>query len=291
MSLPTTLAELREAIAAQQDRLTARQRDAARYLVDNPHDAALNTVAELARRSEIASSAFIRLAQTLGFGGFKELQRLFREPLQQGGNARYSERIRHHGGEQLLEDPTDVGGILREFSRANIVSLEHLAEGAGQASIEDAIAHLQRARTTFVLGLRRAFPVAAYLSYALSRVGRRSVHISGAGGTLPEQVGAAAEDDLLIAISFPPYAKDTVEACRQATARGVPLVAITDSVLSPIAQGAATVIEVSDAELLGFRSLTASFCIAQTLTMGLAFREWQSSNGGLSHDRLEDIDC
>ncbi|MEL7559640.1 MurR/RpiR family transcriptional regulator [Stutzerimonas chloritidismutans] len=290
MNLPTTLAELREAIAAQQDRLTARQRDAARYLVENPHDAALNTIAELARRSEIASSAFIRLAQTLGFGGFKELQRLFREPLQ-GGNARNSERIRHHGGEQLLEDPTDVGGILREFSRANIVSLEHLAEGAGQASIEDAIAHLQRARTTFVLGLRRAFPVAAYLSYALSRVGRRSVHISGAGGTLAEQVGAVADDDLLVAISFPPYAKDTVEACRQATARGVPLVAITDSVLSPIAQSAATVIEVSDAELLGFRSLTASFCIAQTLTMGLAFRDWQSSTGGLSHDRLEDIDC
>jgi DNA-binding MurR/RpiR family transcriptional regulator len=70
----------------------------------------------------------------------------------------------------------------------------------------------------------------------------------------------------------------------------VTLVAITDSVLSPIGQMADTVIEVNDAELLGFRSLTASFCIAQTLAMGLAFSEWESDST-FSHDRLKDIDC
>jgi DNA-binding MurR/RpiR family transcriptional regulator len=287
MALPETLAELRDSIAAQHEHLTGRLRDAARFLIDNPHEVALNTVAELGKRSNIAPAAYIRLAQALGFSGFKDLQRLFRAPLQQAADTHYSERIRHYGGETLLEDPSDVGGILREFSQANIVSLEHLAEGGEQANIEAAIAHLQAARTTFVIGMRRAFPVAAYLSYALSRVGRRSVHISGAGGTLPEQVSAIADDDLLIAVSFPPYAHDTVEACRQARDGGVTLVAITDSVLSPIGQMADTVIEVNDAELLGFRSLTASFCIAQTLAMGLAFREW----GSLSHERLTDIDC
>ena len=287
MALPETLAELRDNIAARHEQLTGRLRDAARFLIDNPHEVALSTVAELGKRSNIAPSAYIRLAQALGFSGFKDLQRLFRAPLQQAADTHYSERIRHYGGETLLEDPSDVGGILREFSQANIVSLEHLAEGGEQANIEAAIAHLQAARTTFVIGMRRAFPVAAYLSYALSRVGQRTVHISGAGGTLPEQVSAIADDDLLIAVSFPPYSRDTVEACRQAREAGVALVAITDSVLSPIGQMADTVIEVNDAELLGFRSLTASFCIAQTLAMGLAFREW----GSLSHDRLNDIDC
>jgi DNA-binding MurR/RpiR family transcriptional regulator len=287
MALPETLAALRDCIAAQHEQLTGRLRDAARFLIDNPHEVALSTVAELGKRSNIAPSAYIRLAQALGFSGFKDLQRLFRAPLQQAADTHYSERIRHYGGETLLEDPSDVGGILREFSQANIVSLEHLAEGGEQANIEAAIAHLQAARTTFVIGMRRAFPVAAYLSYALSRVGQRTVHISGAGGTLPEQVSAIADDDLLIAVSFPPYARDTVEACRLAREAGVTLVAITDSVLSPIGQMADTVIEVNDAELLGFRSLTASFCIAQTLAMGLAFREW----GSLSHERLNDIDC
>ena len=128
MALPETLAELRDNIAAQHEQLTGRLRDAARFLIDNPHEVALSTVAELGKRSNIAPSAYIRLAQALGFSGFKDLQRLFRAPLQQAADIHYSERIRHYGGETLLEDPSDVGGILREFSQANIVSLEHLAD-------------------------------------------------------------------------------------------------------------------------------------------------------------------
>jgi DNA-binding MurR/RpiR family transcriptional regulator len=70
MPVPQTLAELRSAIVEHQERLTARQRDAAHYLNEHPHDVALNTVAALAKISGIPSSAFIRLAQALGFSGF-----------------------------------------------------------------------------------------------------------------------------------------------------------------------------------------------------------------------------
>jgi hypothetical protein len=40
--------------------------------------------------------------------------------------------------------------------------------------------------------------------------------------------------------------------------------------------------------LLGFRSLTAAFCIAQTLAMGLAFGD---SAGTPDHEALKNIDC
>jgi DNA-binding MurR/RpiR family transcriptional regulator len=290
MPVPLTLAELRSAIVEHQERLTARQRDAAHYLNEHPHDVALNTVAALAKISGIPSSAFIRLAQALGFSGFSDLQKLFKQPLQQAGQGSFKERIRHYRGEQLLDDPTDVGAVLSAFSRANIVSLEHLAEGQQVEAIEKAILLLQQARTTFVVGMRRSFPMASYLSYALSRVGRRAVHISGLGGSLREQVGALHGDDVLVAVSFPPYAQETIDACQQAVAAGTPIVAITDSILSPVGQKASVMIEVNDAELLGFRSLTAAFCVAQTLAMGLAFRDGQNLDGP-DHDALKDIDC
>jgi DNA-binding MurR/RpiR family transcriptional regulator len=290
MPVPQTLAELRSLIVEGQDRLTARQREAAHYLTDHPHEVALNTVAALAKQSGIPASAFIRLAQALGFAGFSDLQKLFKQPLQQAGHSSFKERIRHYRGEQLLEDPTDVGAMLAAFSRANIVSLEHLAEGQQVEALERSITLLQQARTIFVVGMRRSFPMAAYLSYALSRVGRRAVHISGLGGSLREQVGALHPDDVLIAVSFPPYATETVEACQQAVAAGTPIVALTDSILSPIGQKASVMIEVNDAELLGFRSLTAAFCIAQTLAMGLAFRDGQTLEGP-DHDALTNIDC
>lgn len=290
MPLPHTLEELRSAIAVGQDKLTARMRDAAQYVIEHPHDVALNTVAVLAARSQIPASAFIRLAQALGYGGFSDLQRVCKAPLEKAGQGSFKERIRHYRGEQLLDDPSDVGAMLGAFSRANIVSLEHLAEGQQVQALEQAIALLQQARTTFVVGMRRSFPMAAYLSYALSRVGRRAVHISGLGGSLREQVGALHGDDVLVAVSFPPYAQETIDACNQAVAAGTPIVAITDSLLSPIGQCASVMIEVDDAELLGFRSLTAAFCVAQTLAMGLAFAAGETF-GGIDHDALKDIDC
>jgi DNA-binding MurR/RpiR family transcriptional regulator len=151
------------------------------------------------------------------------------------------------------------------------------------------IALLQEARTFFVVGMGRSFPMAAYLSYALSRVGRSAVHISGLGGSLREQVSALHSDDVLIAVSFPPYAQGTVDAYEQVVTIGAPIIAITDSIISPIGPKASVLIEVNDAELLGFRSLTAAFCIAQTLAMELAFRDGQTLNGR-NYDALNNID-
>ena len=123
-----------------------------------------------------------------------------------------------------------------------------------------------------MLGLRRSYAVAAYLAYALNRVGRPSVQITGLGGAIAEQAGAVGPRDLLIAISFPPYAADTLQVCEQVQRAGAKRLAITDGVLSPVARGAELVLGVNDAGLLGFRSLTSAMCLAQTLAMSLAFR-------------------
>lgn len=123
----------------------------------------------------------------------------------------------------------------------------------------------------YVLGLRRSYAVAAYLAYALPRVGRSAIQLTGLGGGMAEQARAVGPRDLLIAISFPPYAADTLAVCEQVHAAGVRRLALTDTVLSPVARDAALVLQVNDAELQGFRSLTSALCLAQSLAMGIAF--------------------
>jgi DNA-binding MurR/RpiR family transcriptional regulator len=66
--------------------------------------------------------------------------------------------------------------------------------------------------------------------------------------------------------------------------------AITDTVLSPVARDADLVLQVNDAELLGFRSLTSAMCLAQTLAMGFAFDE-RRRRGSAAATGLDDIDC
>jgi DNA-binding MurR/RpiR family transcriptional regulator len=296
---PTNLAELRELIGRESERLTPRMRDAARYAIDHPNDIALNPVATVAAMSEIAPAAFIRLAKALGYDGYSDLQRLFREPLHRSVKPTFRERIRHYGGEQTLDNPEDPAEVLRAFSQANIVSLEHLQADAASLPLKDAISLIQKARIVHVLGLRRSYAVAAYLAYALNRVGQPAVQITGLGGAIAEQASVANEQDLLIAISFPPYAADTLQLCEQLARNGVKRLAITDAFLSPVAKDADLVLEVNDAKLLGFRSLTSAMCLAQTLAVGLAFdkrskRQARSSTPGAVHvlaPDLQDIDC
>lgn len=296
---PTNLTELRDLIGRESQRLTPRMRDAAQYAIDHPNDIALNPVATVALMAHIAPAAFIRLAKALGYDGYSDLQRLFREPLQRSVKPTFRERIRHYGGEQTLENPEDPAEVLRAFSQANVVSLEHLQDDAASLPLREAISLIQKARIVHVLGLRRSYAVAAYLAYALNRVGQSAVQITGLGGAITEQASIANAQDLLIAISFPPYASDTLQVCEQLRRNGVKRLAITDAFLSPVARDADVVLEVNDAKLLGFRSLTSAMCLAQTLVVGLAFdkrskRRARTSPAavadGVTPD-LQDIDC
>jgi DNA-binding MurR/RpiR family transcriptional regulator len=287
---PATLAQLRTLIGRLGDRLTPRMSDAALYMLAHPNELALNPLAQVAQTSKIAAAAFIRMAQALGFAGYSDLQQLCRQPLQRAAAPGHDERIRHFGGEQALADPNDPAEILRAFSQANSVSLNHLRDEAARLPLKRAVNLLQRAPLVHVLGLRRSFAVAAYLAYALNRVGRPAVQIIGMGGSIAEQARAVGPRDLLVAISFPPYANDTLRVCEQVSQQGGKRLAITDSVLSPVARGADLVLEINDAELHGFRSLSSAMCLAQTLAMSLAFRR-RGHAGEIASNHLDDIDC
>jgi DNA-binding MurR/RpiR family transcriptional regulator len=288
---PSTLPELQARVAAAGAALTPRLHAAARYAIEHPNDLALSPVAQVAARSGIAASAFIRMAQALGYAGYGEMQRVFVEPLQRAAAPSYRERFRHQGGEVAIADPHDTASLLRAFSQANRLSLEHLHDEAATLPLAPAIRLLREARNVYVLGLRRSFAVATYLAYALARVGRPCVQITGAGGAIGEQALAVQRGDVLLAISFPPYAADTLAVCEQVQAAGGRRLAITDTVLSPVAQGASVVLQVNDAELLGFRSLTAALCLAQTLAMGLAFERSGQRGRQRAAVALDEIDC
>ena len=291
---PATLEALRALVAQQSEQLTPRMRDAAHYALEHPNDLALCPLADLARQSQLSPVAFIRMAQALGFAGFSDLKRLFRAPLQQTAKPTHSERIRHYGGELTLDRPQDPAAVLRAFSQANIVSLQHLQADADALPLKAAIAQLQGARLVHVIGLRRSYAVASYLAYALNRIGRTAVQITAQGGMVTEQASAVGPQDLLVAISFPPYAADTLKVCEQAKANGAKVLAITNGVLSPLGRIADLLIEVNDAELKGFRSLTSALCVVQTLVMGIAFGKRHRSRKGASAKPgpdLIDIDC
>jgi DNA-binding MurR/RpiR family transcriptional regulator len=88
----------------------------------------------------------------------------------------------------------------------------------------------------------------------------------------PEQIGGASRRDALVAVSFTPYTPVTVDLTRAAAARHVPVIAITDSPFSPLAPSAKVQLEIVEADYSGFRSLSATLCLAMALAVATGAR-------------------
>ena len=100
-----------------------------------------------------------------------------------------------------------------------------------------------------------------------------------AHGLAAEQLTFATKKDAVLAISFTPYASETISLAQAAHQRGVPVAAITDSPFSPLAQLANQWIEVSEANFEGFRSMAATLTLAMTLTVAIAERQGETRAG------------
>jgi DNA-binding MurR/RpiR family transcriptional regulator len=273
LSAPTNLESLRAEIARKFDDLSPRLKQVASYVLDNPNDMALETLAVIADRCRVQPSTIVRFAKVFGYRGASQMQRLFRDELMSvAPSPSYSERIRQFqqsSGSLNRLSPYDV---MREFAESNIIALEHLKDAVREEDLAESIDLIHGAHTVYLAGVRRAFPVTSYLAYALSHVEKRAYLLDGVAGMTAEQSWMLSEEDVVIAISFRPYADETAGVVNRAITNGASVIAISDSRLSPIAGDANVCFEIKDAEVRQFRSLTASLCLAQTLVISYAYK-------------------
>ncbi|MDE0520627.1 MAG: MurR/RpiR family transcriptional regulator [Boseongicola sp.] len=261
---------LREAFQHRFEGLSPHLQRIARYALEDPNRFALQTVADAAHDAEVQPSTLIRFAKTFGFSGFSEMQQVFRLRLIEGATS-FRDRIHEHRGRLEAAAEEDPVAILHGFADASSFALDHLKEDIDGEKLREAVRMLDGASSIYVIGQRRAFPVAAYLAYGLVRLEYRCHLLDSVGGMLPQQVSVIGTDDLFVAVSFAEYAKPVVDAVTDAHIRNVPVLAITDSIASPLARNSSICFVVRDAEVHRFRPLAAPIVLAQSLTIALGY--------------------
>ena len=266
---PRDVKSLREHILARRDALPKRLVQVAEFTVQHPQEIAFGTVAEIAAQAHVQPSTLVRFAQALGYSGFSELQAVFRAHARERWPD-YRQRLA-----ALHDDAApggDIAALLDGFVHASSLSLERLRDSVDVAALERAVAVLAAAGTILLVGSRRAFPLAAYLAYALRKLGIRCELVDQIGGLAPEQVALIGAEDAVLVTSFTPYAAATIDLAAAASRQGVPVVAITDSPFSPLVPVASVWLEVAEADHAGFRSLAGSFALGTTLAVAVAGR-------------------
>ena len=276
MTAKRSAEELREEIVGRFPELSNRLQKVARFVIDHETDFALETLAEISSYTGIQPSAIVRFAKEFGYDGASAMQRLFRERLirEQFPNnyeerAKRAKRAREYAGSGNGSSPRK--SLLGELVDANMSSLQQMEGTIIPDAIDSVIAQIAKAKVVYIVGFRRSFPVAAYLSYALGKAGKRVILIDGIAGIYGEQLAASSDKDALIAVSFHSYAEETMKVCSLAAKSNVNIIAISDSKLSPISKLAKHTLIVHDADIDGFRSLSTSLCLAQAITVGYLF--------------------
>jgi DNA-binding MurR/RpiR family transcriptional regulator len=269
VSAPRAFEQLKDQLSRAYPAMSPQLQRIAGFALEHPQDMALDTVASLARGAGVQPSAMVRFAQALGFGGFSEMQRVFRGRLVErsnNGSRNYRERIEAFRAKQERSGPA---GVLGQFVADGISALEQLHDQVAPADLAAAVKVLASARTIYVLGHRRSFPVAYYLAYALSQLELSTQLLDTVGGMLREPARLIGPKDALVVVSFKNYTPEVVEVAQACHARKVPVVAITDNALSPLAQPAKVCFQVEENASKPFRMLVAPMCLAQALVVSL----------------------
>jgi DNA-binding MurR/RpiR family transcriptional regulator len=265
----TTYDELKDAISDAYPSLSPQLQRLARYALDKPHDLALGTVAAVAEANAVQPSSTIRFANALGFDGFSQMQQVFQSHLVER-SAPYRERIAQM--RRAGKGAAGKGDVLPQFVAESIVELQQLEEHVDAARLDAAAGILASAPQIHVLAQRRAFPVACYLAYALNQLELPAHLLDGLGGMLGEFAHTIRAGDALLVASFRNYTPAVVETALACRSRGVSVIAITDSALSPLKPAADVCFELGDDSSRPFRSLVAPLCLAQALVVSIGQR-------------------
>ncbi len=264
-----TYDDLRKAIVDRFSVLSKCLQQIASYALDNPSEMALETIAAVAPRAGVQPSSLIRFAKVFGFSGYSEMQRVFRLRLTDA-MPDYKERLRLLGDNRPGDKGKDVTALLEQFVQADIVGLQCLLQQERIGDLlNNAIDMITSAETVYLVAHRRSFPITCYLSYALSQLHVRNVLVDGVGGMFFQQISHATPKDVVLAVSTKTYSPDVVQVVRESSQRGLRVISITDSPLSPLAEHATISLEVQQASVQMFRSLAVPMTLAITLIVGL----------------------
>lgn len=259
---PCSIEAFTERLAAVSDTLPKRLRQCADYVAGNYDRIAVSTVADLAARADVPPSAVMRFCQILGFSGYSEMQKLFRDAYAPGWPD-YSTRLRN-----LKENDTgSPSALLAEFVEAGRASLETLAKSVDEVALNAAVFALAEAETIHIVGLRRAFPIASYLAYVFEKLAVPAMLHDGVGKL--DHRFALRKGDALLAITFAPYSEETLGMAQDAYEKGLPVVGISDRQTTPLARHAQVLLQVPEVDFGAFRSLSATLALSLALAVAV----------------------
>ncbi len=265
--METRFDDFRRRLEKKVGELTKGQKDVANFILAKPEKFALSSIRELEDELRTSKATIVRLAQTLGYKGFKELRLNFRECIQQGLSpfARYKEHL-------IKSDQPGQEGApahLQALADETIINIHRTLNLVNEAQCQEAVRILKNARRVYTLGLGISSFLADTAAYMFNLVSLSAQAMNYKGLSFAEQLINVSKEDVLLAFSFKHYSPETIDCARLAREKDIKLLAITDEGTSMIVPYSTLHFQVASESISVSNSIMAALVLVYALVYGL----------------------
>jgi DNA-binding MurR/RpiR family transcriptional regulator len=256
------MSEVATRIEQQRDVLSPAERLVADAVLRDPEVVAFGTVARVAARAGTSGASVVRLANRLGYPGYSGLQTAVQAAI--GQQLRPAvERIRAERGSDVVS----------RTLRSELGNVQRTLEAVTPEAFDEAIRLLaDRRRAVRIVAGDAEAGVGAMLASSLALVRDDVAQVTGSDVAVARQLATADDSTMVVAIDLRRYERWVVDHVTRAVAAGAALVAVTDSLLSPLAAVGSVTFTVAAEGAGPFDSHVGSLALANALVTGVAAR-------------------
>lgn len=214
-------------ITKQFDGMSKSHKSIAKYILEHYDQAVFMTASKLGETLGISESTVVRFASGIGYDGYPQFLKALEECVK-GKLGNVQRMDAKYAGSSKSE-------ILTSVLTADIDKIQHTIKNLDPAAFDSAVETILSAKTVYIMGLRSNEPLAAFLNFYLNMIREnvRLLNTTSVSETF-EQMMHINNEDCFIGISFPRYSMRTLKAMEFANDRNAKVIAITDSIHSPM---------------------------------------------------------
>jgi DNA-binding MurR/RpiR family transcriptional regulator len=252
----------------------------ARFILESYDKAAFMTASKLGKTVNVSESTVVRFAAELGYDGYPSMQKALQEMIR--NKLTTVQRIEVSNNRITDED------VMAQVMQSDIEKIRMTVEETDRGAFNRAVDDIIKARRIYIFGVRSASTIANFISFYFNLIFDNVVTVyTNSVSEVFEQIMRVGPEDVFIGVSFPRYSTRTVKSMRFAKNQGARVIAITDSLDSPLARLADETL-IAKSDMASFvDSLVAPLSLVNALIVAIGRKKNQDLANTFS--RLEQV--
>lgn len=241
--------------------MTKSQKLVAEYILNDPMQAAMSTIDQIAHTVGVSTATVVRFSTELGFSGYTDFQNNLQTFMRD--KSRPSSKL-----SARFESSGDGRSVTAQIAKLEVDNIQRSFEGLDEAVLNEISDLILSANHLHTFGSRSSYSVASYLGYNLNRMLENGCSVNNSTGSIPETIRNLSSGDVVFVITLARYCKSAIEFAALAKKRGATVIALTDSIVSPLAEHSDYTL-VGRPTAVGFHNSVTSLCFLVDAILGI----------------------